>query len=121
MSARNAADSCVYRQNAIVCIGDEPHPVYPPISAISGDPPFHPRCVHVLTPFVECLATEEERKRETSPPDLPNRSPAELQRRYRKGFQPYARSLGDTLARPHGSRNQTKVNGPRLRSTLVPR
>lgn len=30
----------------------EPHPVYPPVSAINGGPPFHPNCVHVLMPFV---------------------------------------------------------------------
>lgn len=36
---------------------------YPLISTINGGPPFHRDCVHVLTPFVERLGTEEERKR----------------------------------------------------------
>ena len=81
ISAHNAAD---FYENAIVCIGDGPHPVYPPISTIGGGPPFHPNCVHVLTPFVERLVTEEERK--AGVPDLSvlNRTPAELQRKYRK-------------------------------------
>jgi hypothetical protein len=48
----------------------------PPIGAINGAPPFHPNCVHMLTPFVdlsagrkaERLATEEEKKRGASRP-----------------------------------------------------
>jgi len=87
VSAHNAADFCIYYENAIVCIGEEPHPVYPPISAIGGGPPFHPNCVHVLTPFVERLATEEEKERGHISPGLFDRSPAELQRRYRKDFR----------------------------------
>jgi len=39
---------------------------------IGGGPPFHPRCVHVLTPFVERLATEEERKAGLVSPGVPN-------------------------------------------------
>jgi len=35
--------------------------------------------VHVLTPFVERLATEEEKKAGLVPPDVLNRTPAELQ------------------------------------------
>jgi len=84
VSAHNAADFCIYYENAIVCIGGEPHPVYPPISAIGGGPPFHPNCVHVLTPFVERLGTEEEKKRGVISPEVLNRTPGELQRRYRK-------------------------------------
>jgi hypothetical protein len=84
VSAHNAADFCIYYENAIVCIGGEPHPVYPPISAIGGGPPFHPNCVHVLTPFVERLATAEERKVGVPEAAVLNRSPGELQRRYRK-------------------------------------
>ena len=61
----------------------EPHPAYPPISGIGG-PPFHPNCVHVLTPFVERLGTEEEKKRGVISPEVLNRTPGELQRRYRK-------------------------------------
>jgi len=82
VSAHNAADFCIYYENVIVCIGEEPHPLYPPISAIGGGPPFHPRCVHVLTPFVERLATEEEKKAGVVSPVVLNRSPAELQRRH---------------------------------------
>ena len=84
VSAHNAQDFCIYYENAIVSIGDGPHPVYPPISAINGGPPFHPRCVHCLTPFVERLATEEEKKAGVVPPEVLSRTPVELQRRYRK-------------------------------------
>jgi len=86
VSAHHATDFCIYYENAVVCIGPEPHPVYPPITAIGGGPPFHPRCVHVLTPFVERLATEEEKKAGMVPPEVLNRTPAELQRQYRKEF-----------------------------------
>jgi hypothetical protein len=37
-----------------------------------------------LTPFVERLATAEERKAGMIPPQVLNRTPAELQRQYRK-------------------------------------
>jgi len=93
VSAHNAEDFCRYYENAIVSL-DGPHPVYPPISAINGGPPFHPRCVHVLTPFVERLATDEEKKRGIISPDLLNKSPAELQRRFRKEFPGVARAAG---------------------------
>jgi len=83
VSAHNAQDFCIYYENAVVNIGDEAHPMYPPISAINGGPPFHPNCVHALTPFVERLATEEEKKRGTIPPEALNRTAAELQRRYK--------------------------------------
>jgi hypothetical protein len=85
VSAHHATDFCIYYENVIVSIGPEPHPVYPPISAINGGPPFHPRCVHVLTPFVERLATEEEKKAGRVPPEVLNRTPAELQRCYSHG------------------------------------
>ncbi len=84
VSAHRATDFCVYYENAIVSIGPEPHPVYPPLSAINGGPPFHPRCVHVLTPFVEQLATEEEKKFGAVTPGLLNRSVADMQRTYRQ-------------------------------------
>ncbi len=87
VSAHHAADFCIYYENVIVNIGPEPHPVYPPISAINGGPPFHPRCVHVLTPFVERLAAEKERKAGMVPPEVLNQTPMELQRRYRKDFR----------------------------------
>jgi hypothetical protein len=58
--------------------------VYPSISAIGGGPPFHPNCVHVLTPFVDRRATEEERKRGIIAPEVLDQSAAELQRRYRQ-------------------------------------
>jgi len=86
VSAHNAHDFCRYYENAIVSIGEQPHPAYPPLSAINGGPPFHPRCVHSLTPFVERLATGEERKRGVIAPDLLSSSPARLQRRFRKEF-----------------------------------
>ena len=86
VSAHHAADFCIYYENVIVSIGPEPHPVYPPISAINGGPPFHPRCVHVLTPFVERLATGGEKNEGTVAPEVLGRTPAELQRRYRKDF-----------------------------------
>jgi len=84
VSAHQARDFCIYYENVIVSIGPEPHPVYPPISAIGGGPPFHPNCVHVLTPFVERLATEEEKDAGTISPEVLGRSPAELQPQYRK-------------------------------------
>ncbi len=73
--------------------------IYPPIPAINGGPPFHARCVHVLTPFVDLpagredgrLATEEEKKQGIISPELLNRSPVELQRRFRKEFPDIAR------------------------------
>ena len=86
VSAHHAADFCIYYENAIVSIGSEPHPIYPPISTINGGPPFHPRCVHVLTPFVERLATEKEKKAGRVPAEVLNRTPVELQQRYRQGF-----------------------------------
>jgi len=84
VSAHQARDFCIYYENVIVSIGPEPHPVYPPISAIGGGPPFHPNCVHVLTPFVERLATEDERKVGVPDPTVLNRTPEEMQQRYRK-------------------------------------
>ena len=84
VSAHHAADFCLYYENAVVSIGPEPHPVYPPISAINGGPPFHPRCVHVLTPFVERLATEKEKKAGMVPAEMLDRTPAELQRKHSK-------------------------------------
>ncbi len=84
VSSHYAADFCRNYEGVIVSIGPEPHPVYPPISAIGGGPPFHPRCVHVLTPFVERLATVEERKMGVADPAALNRTPGKLQRRYRQ-------------------------------------
>jgi hypothetical protein len=96
VSAHNAGDFCLYYENVIVNIGDEPHPVYPPISAINGGPPFHPRCVHVLTPFVERLATDEEKKRGIISPDLLNRTPADLQRQFRREIRSPMGEFGST-------------------------
>ena len=84
VSAHHAADFCVYYENVIVSIGDDPHPVYPPISAINSGPPFHPPCAHVLTSFVETSATDEEKKAGRVSPDVVGRRPGELQRRYRR-------------------------------------
>ena len=95
VSAHKAADFCIYYENVVVSIGEEPHPVYPPISTIGGGPPFHPNCVHVLTPFVERLATEQEKERGIISPDLLNKTPAELQQRYQ-----YQSARRRGLARP---------------------
>ncbi len=86
VSAHNAQDFCIFYENAIVSIGDEPHLVYPPISAIDGGPPFHPRCVHVLTPFVERLATSKEKRAGVISPAVLGRAPSELQGLYRRTF-----------------------------------
>jgi len=94
VSAHHAADFCIYYENVIVSIGPEPHPVHPPISAIGGGPPFHPNCVHVLTPFVERLATQKEKESGIVSPDLLNRTPAELQRRYSQGRRRLVRVEG---------------------------
>ena len=51
-----------------------------------GGPPFHAKRVHVLMPFVERLATEDEKKRGVISPDLLHQNPAKLQRRYREEF-----------------------------------
>ena len=40
----------------------------------------------MLTPFVERLATEEERKAGWIPPEVLKRTPGELERRHRKSF-----------------------------------
>jgi len=77
-------------RDVIVSIGPEAHPLYPPLSAIGGGPPFHPNCVHVLTPFVdlsagreaERLATEAERKAGVPDPTALKRTAVDLQRRY---------------------------------------
>jgi len=106
VSAHNAEDFCRYYENAVVSLNGA-HPVYPPISAINGGPPFHPNCVHVLTPFVERLATDDERKRGVISPNLLNKSPAELQRRFRKEFP--------GIARRAGRRYQSKGQASRLR------
>jgi len=89
--------NCIYYENVIVSIGPEPHPVYPPISAINGGTPFHPKCAHIMTPFVERLATPEERAAGKIAPDLLNKSPAQLQRRFRKDFPERARAEGQRL------------------------
>jgi hypothetical protein len=54
------------------------------LCAIGGGPPFHPNCVHALTPFVERLATERARKAGLISPEVLNQTPGELQRRYRR-------------------------------------
>jgi hypothetical protein len=67
---------------------------YPPLSAINGGPPFHPNCAHVLMPFVIALATPEERAAGKIEPDLLNKTPANLQRRFTKQFPERARAAG---------------------------
>lgn len=100
VSAHNAGDFCLYYENAVVSIGPTSHPVYPPISAIGGGPPFHSRCVHVLTPFVERLATPQELERGRTDPSLLNRSPADLQRQFRRGFPERARAEARRMRKP---------------------
>jgi hypothetical protein len=114
VSAHNASDFCIYYENVIVSIGPEPHPVYPPISAIDGGPPFHPHCAHVLTPFVERLATEAEKERGQIAPDLLGKSPAALQRRFRAEFPERARVEGQRL------RQQAARARPRVRPAPRP-
>jgi len=105
VSAHRTTDFCIpalswvegYYENVIVSIGPEPHPLYPPISAIGGGPPFHPNCVHVLTPSVERLATEAERKAGVPEPALLNRTPMELQRRYRARAAQQRKGSGEAL------------------------
>lgn len=99
VSAHNAADFCIYYENVVVSIGEQPHPDYPAISAIGGGPPFHPNCVHVLTPFVEPLATEEELARGRIDPELLDKTPAELQRRFRGEFPARAQAEGRRIRR----------------------
>jgi len=94
VSAHGAADFCLYYENMVVSIGSEPHPVYPSIDSIGGGPPFHPRCVHVLTPFVEALATPDERGAGESQPGVLYKTPAELQRRFRRDFPARAKAEG---------------------------
>ena len=113
VSAHNANDFCLFYENVVVSIGDEPHPVYPPISAIEGGPPFHPRCVHVLTPFVEGLATPEELERGKIDPELLDKSPAELQRRFRGEFPARAQAEGRRI-------RQAAARRPAARRAAVP-
>jgi hypothetical protein len=129
VSAHNADDFCRYYENAIVSIGERSHPIYPPVSAINGGPPFHPRCVHSLTPFVERLATEDERKRGIIAPDLLNRSPADLQRRFRKEFPAGARGAakraqpaGKRAPKPQGGaqRGKARFRTPDAYGTMMP-
>lgn len=98
VSAHNAADFCIYYENAVVSING-PHPVYPPISAIDGGPPFHCNCAHALTPFIERLATPEELERGRIDPDRLNQSPAEMQKRFREQFPERARAEGQRIRR----------------------
>ncbi len=98
VSAHNAADFCIYYENVIVYIGPEPNPTsYPPLSAINGGPPFHPNCAHVMTPFVISLATPEERAAGIIEPELLNKTPAQLQRRFRKDFPERAQEEGKRI------------------------
>ena len=75
-------------------------------------------CVHVLTPFVERLATDDEKKRGIISPDLLNKSPAELQRRFRKEFPGVARAAGKRQLVRAGRAGVAAARG-RLRPTRV--
>lgn len=116
VSPHNADDFCRYYENAIVSIGESAHPVYPPLSAINGPPPWHPNCQHALTPFVERLATEEERKQGVIAPSVLNKSPAELQRRFRKEYPAEAREAGKRV-RPAGKLRANFKGGRQWRKT----
>jgi hypothetical protein len=94
VSAHNAADFCIFYEGVIVSIDDNPYAGYPPLSAINGGPPFHPNCVHVLTPFVLRLASDEEQTAGAISPELLSRSPADLQQQFRKDFPAKARAEG---------------------------
>ena len=81
-----------------------PAPIYPPmllceaalrcearVTAIGGGPPSDPNCVHMLTPFVERSATEEERKAGVISPEVLNRMAAEVHRGFRDRRGHYVR------------------------------
>lgn len=104
VSAHNASDFCLYYENMVVCIGPEPHPIYPSIDAIGGGPPFHPNCAHTMHPFVEVLATPEERKAGEPPPGVLYKTPAQLQRRFRKDYPERAAAEGKRI------RQQAAIN-----------
>ena len=118
VSAHSASGFCLYYENVIVNSGDEPHPVYPPISAINGGTPFHPKCVHVMTPFVERLATEAEKERGKIDSSLLERSPADMQRRFRQEFTERARAEGQRL-REQAARGRARMER-RAPATAVP-
>jgi hypothetical protein len=106
--------NCIYFEGMIVNIGSKPHPVYPDISAIGGGPPFHPQCTHVLEPFVERLASREERQQGKAAPKVlipAGRSREQqfglLQRRFTKQFPDRAREEGKRL-RTEGARAQAR-------------
>jgi len=113
VSAHVADDFCIYYENVIVCLYGE-HPDYPDISAIEGGPPFHPRCVHVLTPFVEALADPEELRAGIMGEGVAEASPAQLQARFRREFPERARQArqrGMRTIRARG-RGRTEVARP---------
>jgi hypothetical protein len=121
VSAHNAADFCLYYENVIVFIGDEPNPTpYPPISAIEGGTPFHPNCAHVMTPFVERLATEPEKAAGKIDADLLNKSPAELQRRFRAEFPERAKAEGKRLREQAARRREGIVRRAERRAAAAP-
>jgi hypothetical protein len=113
VSQHPCKDFCVYYENVIVCIQGT-HPVYPGIEAIGGGPPFHPRCIHVLRPFVERLASREEKQEGKVAADLlrPEGKSKEqhfalLQRRFTKEFPQLAREEGKRL-RAEGARAEAR-------------
>lgn len=77
-------DFCIYYEGAIANIGSEPHPRYPFLSQLGGGPPFHPNCLHTIVPFVENLEDEAAHKAGETQPEVWDKSPAELERRYRR-------------------------------------
>lgn len=97
VSAHGAADFCIYYEGVIVSLTGETESGYPPISAINGGPPFHPNCVHVLSPFVLRLATPKEQQAGRIEEGLLDQSPAQLQRRFRQEFPERAQAEGKRI------------------------
>jgi hypothetical protein len=68
-------------------------------------------CAHVLTPFVLSLATDKEQAAGRIEPDLLNKTPAKLQRRFRKDFPERARAEGKRM-RQQGAAAKRRAERP---------
>ena len=84
ITAHACDDFCVYYEGVVANIGAEPHPRYPFLSQIGGGPPFHCNCLHTIVPFVSNLEDAAAHKAGESPSDVWDKSPADMQRRYRR-------------------------------------
>jgi len=102
VDSHGAQDFCRYYEGMVVSISGT-SPNYPPVSSLPGMVQgnhiiFHPNCRHVLTPFVEQLASPEEIKAGTSTdPTIWGRTPAKMQQRFRRDFPERARAEGKRL------------------------